>query len=111
MDQKIRSEWTSVLRSGEFEQGKDVLARNGRYCCLGVLCELAHRAGVLEKKSSADSTGVVYYDGERYALPESVMLWAGLSTSDPIIHGTALSSWNDGGTRFPKIADLIEENL
>ena len=33
--------WVAALRSGEYEQGKDLLrAGNNTYCCLGVLVDV-----------------------------------------------------------------------
>lgn len=41
MDKKIARKWTEALRSGEYRQGKGTLkTKNGRYCCLGVLCDI-----------------------------------------------------------------------
>jgi hypothetical protein len=41
-------EWTDALRSGEFEQGRSLLVtEDGKYCCLGVKCELEARKGNL----------------------------------------------------------------
>jgi hypothetical protein len=34
--------WTDALLSGKYEKGQRRLKRDGKYCCLGVLCELAN---------------------------------------------------------------------
>lgn len=35
--------WIADLRSGKFKQGRGCLRAGNRYCCLGVLCEIAVR--------------------------------------------------------------------
>lgn len=37
--------WLEALRSGEFEQGKEVLCFNNKYCCLGVGAVVLQRLG------------------------------------------------------------------
>lgn len=38
MDKTIKRKWLKALRSGEYEQGIDVLCNaNNKFCCLGVL--------------------------------------------------------------------------
>ena len=32
--------WVDALRSGEYKQGRNFLERDGKFCCLGVLCEI-----------------------------------------------------------------------
>jgi len=84
--------WIAALRSGEYKQGRKVL-RNEKdeYCCLGVACELAARAGVIPKAElvvaelvvAAGSNPIqrVYrYDGQDYYLPASVASWLGVET-------------------------------
>jgi hypothetical protein len=40
MDAELKKKWIEKLRSGEYKQGQEILKHsNGRYCCLGVLCE------------------------------------------------------------------------
>lgn len=39
--------WIAALRSGEFQQGKAYLNKGDKMCCLGVLCEVAIRNGVV----------------------------------------------------------------
>lgn len=40
------------LKSGKYEQGTSFLNRMGKHCCFGVLCEMAYRAGVVERRGS-----------------------------------------------------------
>lgn len=41
MDKRLKKKWVKALRSGEYEQGRGHLCRDGKYCCLGVLCVVA----------------------------------------------------------------------
>lgn len=49
---KARRLWVKALRSGEYKQGYGYLhyKRGGKdkFCCLGVLCDLAVKNGVIE---------------------------------------------------------------
>ena len=48
MNSEVKGQWTTALRSGEYEQGNGVLRTiDNTYCCLGVLCELAVKANVI----------------------------------------------------------------
>lgn len=119
MDTAVKAKWVAALRSGEYKQGAGALARGGRYCCLGVLCDLAVKAGVLVEVSFADEEeDQLTYDGADGVLPDSVVDWADLSHTDPEVGGVSfdardlrLSAHNDSGKTFAEIADLIERYL
>ncbi len=40
MDQEFKAKWVAALRSGKYVQGKGALAKDGRFCCLGVAADL-----------------------------------------------------------------------
>lgn len=127
MNPEIKAQWVDALRSGEREQGNGALNRDGKFCCLGVLCDLAARAGIVSGISGIGSRAheVAYgndYEHAREAgnaltLPQSVMNWAGLDTDNPTVgredfsYDTAAAYLNDNGTTFLQLADLIEANL
>jgi hypothetical protein len=140
MNQEVKAQWVQALRSSEYEQGKGalhIISGDGkhRYCCLGVLCELAVKAGVAEVISNqpqnykfTDSVfpgdSLVRYgsrvDIEKSSnwsqvaiLPESVMRWAGLGDKHGWTrpNGDSLAGLNDAGVGFDVIADLIKVNL
>lgn len=114
MDPKIRDEWVRRLRSGAYRQGLSVLNNgSGRFCCLGVLCEIAVEAGVATKNYDWD---VVRYVGEvderqEGVLPLSVRDWSGLPSTVGVFGDDSLANRNDCGTSFAEIADLIEEHF
>jgi hypothetical protein len=120
MDPEIRAQWAAALRSGDYQQTSGLLHRTiatsagkpAGYCCLGVLCDLAEKAGVVT--SRIVDSGVVSYGGtgatgSETSLPAAVQAWAGLTHGDPRVRGNDLSIWNDSHRKtFAEIADLIE---
>lgn len=139
MDQEIKRQWVDALRSGEYLQGRSVLChifpatRSGlgeliperrTYCCLGVLCELAVKAGVLtpaqisQDDSTADDDGrmVLYADYSTYP-PPVVQTWAGLTEQNPRVftgvigEHAGLANLNDQGSTFEQIAGWIDASL
>ena len=106
MNKRIKAGWVKKLRSGDFKQGKGFL-RQGKgaetkYCCLGVLTDMAVKNGVCPAK-------IAY---SYFTLYPEVKTWAGLDSCDPNIGKYCASEWNDDkGTSFKHIADLIEKNL
>ena len=133
MDAKVKADWVEALRSGVYEQGRDLLHSEDahgdhRYCCLGVLCELARKEIMVHVQMERDSEGITAYsyDGRDSMLPESVLLWAGLDRDEPSPYvrsdykpefvdtdsGTVrLEYLNDGGKSFDEIAALIEADI
>lgn len=113
MNPDVKKRWLAALQSGEYEQGVGRLNSNGKFCCLGVLCELAAKEGVVPV--DADSF-VVWYDGKSTFPPDKVAAWAGLDSINPQVRRwgrkTHLSRLNDvEGLPFRKIARLIRRSL
>lgn len=125
MNPDIKERWIAALRSGEYEQGTATLrGTDGKYCCLGVLCELAVADGVVGR-ATRDTFGYFYRstadpaDSQKSYLPLAVQQWAGLDSSSPRIPNVPhfmgepdLASLNDSGSfSFHAIADIIEKKL
>ncbi len=110
MKEDIKEKWVAALRSGKYKQGKHRLKNGRKYCCLGVLCDIS---GLDEFKNRGDR-GEVYLN-DIMILPQEVVNWAGLETSNPVIVQKdgiiALAELNDKGANFNTIADLIEAQL
>lgn len=133
MKREIKFRWVEALRSGKYRQGRNYLHdREGNFCCLGVLCDLAVQEGVISKPylnvhpgnvqspkiwhSAAEIGHFVFYYGEEGkshsgVLPTLIMAWAGLDEDDPRINNTRLSVFNDRGHSFEEIALLIEKHI
>lgn len=117
MKQEIKEQWTGALRSGDYNQGTGHLREGDGYCCLGVLCDLAVKAGVIPEPSVSDSGVYTYCDAQRsrYYLPHAVRLWAELDSDNPTVRvqggNMYLAELNDDGVPFDEIADHIDANL
>lgn len=115
MKAEIKKLWLKALTGGKYGQTKNALHREGRFCCLGVLCDLHAKAtgGKWVKGVFGDER---YYKGSHDFLPASVMKWAGLKTDNGEFRTEdgnidTLSNLNDEGKRFPTIAAAIKKYL
>jgi hypothetical protein len=108
----VVSRWLKALRSGQYKQGKEWLHHKNekgqdRYCCLGVLCDLAVKARVISAPVLTDDAFV--YGKEDTHLPPKVREWAGIKTPNgDLAFGDSLAEMNDDGKKFTTIAKLIE---
>lgn len=103
MKADLKEKWVAALRSGNYKQGKNVLKRNGAYCCLGVLCEVAGDAKLDHDGNMVRSFNSMNIYGE-------VNPYLGLSGRLQKV----LASHNDGSENktqknFKEIADLIDD--
>ena len=129
MNVDIKAQWLAKLRDPATKQTTGTLNRaeletlyDGRVippgqCCLGVLCEIAADAGVVERSREEDKI-IGYMEGshlETGVLPLAVMRWAGIPDLNPAVmweeEELGLAQLNDRGTPFSRIADIIEEQL
>lgn len=132
---KLVQDWIAALRSGEYKKGEGALKtqvddRKPEFCCLGVLCEVALKAGIqitVEDGSNgrtmySQSTSSLGNDDLRSLVEEGYV-------GNGITHGSgfedALISMNDGKFEtdpetgkedsvvysFDQIADHIQEYL
>lgn len=113
MNAEIKQLWIAALRSGEYEQGQYQLRYEDSYCCLGVLCELGVKAGVIQP---AERVGEGDYEYAQHTsfLPSDVYDWSELVDVrvKGILATNRLTSMNDSQKlSFIEIADFIEENL
>jgi hypothetical protein len=139
---EVKAAWLEALRSGRYTQGQGYLTTitGGERldCCLGVLCDVAIRAGLpVDVQSSPARQQILKYDGQEGLLPLSVYRWATIDgyASDPdsasydidvdvpnpsydpddedddATFSATLSERNDGGDDYDDIADLIENQL
>lgn len=129
MKPEIAKKWVEALRSGQYEQGYDLLrSRNAitgkeQYCVLGVLCDLAVKDGVPIVADDDFGCGYEWNNGfgthrEVEVLPPPVVEWAGFPEGclTPAVYDgerfyIRLSELNDDNRlSFLDIADLIERD-
>lgn len=134
MDERVKKLWTTALRSGEYEQGRDGYLRqvmlDGSYldCCLGVLCDLFAKEQPDQGRWEEFPRGVNYRrfvtpsDSEVSFLPVEVKRWARLDSDNPVLwQDYKASELNDGEAydendkaikaTFTDIARMVEEYL
>jgi hypothetical protein len=114
MDTDVKNEWTTRLRSGQYEQGRGNLrlastADGHKYCCLGVLCEIAVEKEIIKPAVALTCylTVIGEYEEHTQYPPLKVLRWAGLSEQE----ARDLAEHNDNGMSFRDLADLIEQRL
>lgn len=129
MNPKVKKLWVAALRGGEYQQGNNFLHRvGGGMCCLGVLCALAVKNGVIPEpvaveEADVDGGSVEVYrygktdvssgDASIIYLPNAVADWSGAHVFGDLpqagwVSGESLSILNDAGRTFEEIADIIE---
>lgn len=117
MNHEYEEKWVAALRSGKYLQGQGALRQlvNGelRYCCLGVLCDVAGARWVVYTSSENGKSKIyeAHYRGScsTSLIPKAMLSEVGFSSTIPRLrNGKAFSSLNDHyGLSFSEIADLI----
>lgn len=116
MKKSIAKKWVKELRSGRYEQGTHRLVDNDdKFCCLGVLCNLAVDEGIGEwVRGSGGWLFKTEFDVDGILLPREVMEWAGMNSFAGMLNNNTLDTLtdlNDFGKSFKQIANIIEKNV
>lgn len=123
MNPEVKKMWVESLRSGDYQQGFDVLRTDNDFCCLGVLCDLYGKVHGIGWDEVGDSTGLSRFRflDNLATLPDEVRSWSGLASHNPRVYTdldvvsesrVTIAELNDTrGVTFSEIADLIEEQL
>lgn len=117
MKRSIARKWAKALESGEYKQGQGQLRKGDSFCCLAVLCNLHAEA---HPEIAAQQKIKKKYLGETAFLPDEVMAWSDINSSDGTLptdiivrgipHGE-LTSLNDSAKlTFPEIAKVIRKH-
>lgn len=116
----VKEMWIEALESGEYKQGMGCLNSGDKFCCLGVLCELAYKEGVVQKHA-VEGYEETFYDNADDVLPFSVKEWAGLSETNPeveiedesgdLMNETLIELNDSHELTFKQIAEIIKHNL
>jgi hypothetical protein len=117
--------WVKALESGLYKQGENYLVSPGKnsdkFCCLGVLCDMAVRdkvipaPGLVDPAMTGSDIPCYAYNGSNQTLPKKVMAYAGVSEECGKFIGQygltiSLAELNDGGKSFKQIAKIIKSN-
>ena len=120
MKKEIADEWVKALPT--YTQGKNFLRKGDKFCCLGVLCDLAVKHGIIAEGQDRYHAGALSYGEEELAgtLPDEVRNWAGMKDPggrlEPRADGAtrpfrqSLAELNDAGHTFEDIAEIISKN-
>lgn len=130
MKKKIKKLWVRALRGDhkdrngkKYRQVDGALNVGGKFCCLGVLCDLYSREKDAKWEAGYSSWGDNPSDiakaflGESCSLPKKVQEWSGLKTPEGarvtfVGFPRSLVSHNDEYKRtFDEIATMVEEQL
>jgi hypothetical protein len=114
MTQKLtpnQAKWIAALRSGRYEQTAGRLHDCDGHCCLGVAAqEFISDKVVVRRDGPHQGRDARSYDGDYANAPAYVVTALGLHTSagSGNAGGEGLTSLNDRGVSFKKIADVLE---
>jgi hypothetical protein len=115
MKPEIKKRWVEALRSNKYEQGQGYLNKDGKYCCLGVLCEVVKDEIGLSNVLDTDGITMIYGNYKTAVLPSEVEEYCGIESFQDITYYNNIASLeelNDNkGLTFDEIADIIEEQL
>ena len=114
MNARVKKMWIDALRSGEYTQGKRQLIivspnADTNFCCLGVLCDLHHKAGQTGRWNGEDyitpdaEDGTDFYTGSMP--PPSVRKWLGIK----VPRGSWDLPFEDRDGDFPSLAELNDD--
>jgi hypothetical protein len=120
LNTEIAEKWVTALESGEYTQGFGVLQQDGKYCCLGVLCELAVKEGIIQPPTLDIDNSYQYGSFETWStetLPDEVIEWAQMNSNEGMISLNyddksycSLIDMNDSRVSFKQIAEKIREH-
>jgi len=111
MNPLIKQKWIDALRNGQYEQGKNNLKLDNKYCCLGVLTDIYLKEHNLKWTNRINKDKVGKFNCYAF-LPEKIRDWAELPACDPTIGNYLATDLNDiQGLTFSEIADKIEQHL
>ena len=98
---ELKDQWVAALRSGKYEQGRGLLLKDDKFCCIGVLCDIINPTDWVY--SSTIGPGIYSYTRGIHYAPVEIL---SLNIQTP------LSIMNDEeGKSFNEIADWIEDNV
>jgi hypothetical protein len=112
MKKDVADKWVAALRSGQYQQGRNMLrTRDNKYCCLGVLCDISGLGKWVDTPYIAEPGYRVSNWCVEDLLSPPVQEYAGIATAGGVLPNKhTLSDMNDDGATFEQLADLIEQH-
>lgn len=125
MQIELKQKWIEALRSGKYQQGRNWLNADDKFCCLGVLIDICEPSGWFTKpdamsnaKSHRLGCATDNYLGKGFhqaGTVSSTAMLIGISIPTHMDQtaevGHVLARMNDEGASFDEIADWIEANV
>ena len=110
MNQEYKTKWLEALRSGEYKQGMAYLCRDNKFCCLGVLYDIATKNEPEKYQWNGNVPNIDPMGG--VCLPPTFAEEINIGLGG-YIKELDRSLWymNDHGDTFMEIADIIEKYL
>lgn len=121
MKKATAKKWSKALRSGKYEQTREVLKRGQGYCCLGVLLEETPEFEFIDGYwSTSDPNVIKHYRDEKDVgdfeeinklivedeeYPDWLRSWFGMEEQE---HRKFIKLNDDKCLTFPEIADVVE---
>lgn len=106
MSLTIKEQWIAALKSGKYPQGRSCLQDKGKYCCLGVLCE------VLKLDSRLDSYNTTIYSYKNWDMYTCFSKELEETLGIPYKELDKLVYLNDHpGSSFDFMADYISKHI
>lgn len=104
MDRELKAKWVAALLSGDYSQTTGKLRRTDGYCCLGVLADIIDPEGWSDptKQKAVNLPPYMTWNKVAGFLPHKIL------DKDSQMY---LSSLNDTGNSFKKIAKWIKANV
>ena len=109
--------WIAALESDEYTQGTQYLrSKYNKFCCLGVLCDLAVKDGLLEEPTLNLDRYIYGSDAAYNMVPESLAKELNMSVSGYYgdnYHTDNMCLWRDNDLNhksFKEIAQIIRYN-
>lgn len=106
MNNNLKNQWVSALRSGEYQQGSNCLRLNNNFCCLGVLLDIIDNAKWIDV---GDGCFQYEYNGDEFLVGFNERFRKQYKLD--ILQTSKLAELNDGGDNFHFIASWIERNV
>ena len=116
---RLAKKWIDALRSGKYKQGRGQLVKGDRYCCLGVLCDVAKQEFGLEMLEDGVKEDIQKYSEyvpanlKHYLLLDAEIISSYETFQNKLIIMNDGNGNNDNKNKksFKTIAQFLEDNL